>query len=108
LSFYYSNVAPQLPALNRGIWKNLEEYTRKLAKEYVSVPVVCGSVAIEDKHIGSIAVPDICWKIIYIKKSAIVQSFLFRNDIILRSELSSIEVSVDSIQNLSGMVFKIP
>jgi endonuclease G, mitochondrial len=28
-SFYYSNVAPQLPSLNRGIWKKLEEYTRK-------------------------------------------------------------------------------
>ena len=24
-SFYYSNVAPQLPSLNRGNWKNLEE-----------------------------------------------------------------------------------
>ena len=31
-SFYYSNVAPQLPSLNRGSWKRLEEYTRKLGK----------------------------------------------------------------------------
>ena len=38
-SFYYSNVAPQSPALNRGIWKKLEEYTRKLANEYDSVLV---------------------------------------------------------------------
>jgi endonuclease G, mitochondrial len=38
-SFYYSNVAPQLPSLNRGIWKKLEEYTRQLAKEYDSVLV---------------------------------------------------------------------
>jgi endonuclease G, mitochondrial len=38
-SFYYSNAAPQSPALNRGIWKRLEEFTRKLAKEYDSILV---------------------------------------------------------------------
>ena len=43
-SFYYSNVAPQLPALNRGIWKRLEEYTRSWQKKYDSVLVWCGSV----------------------------------------------------------------
>jgi endonuclease G len=38
-NFYYSNVAPQLPTLNRGSWKRLEGYTRMLAKEYDSVLV---------------------------------------------------------------------
>ena len=47
-SFYYSNVAPQLPSLNRGIWKKLEEYNRKLAKEYDSILVWCGAVTFED------------------------------------------------------------
>ena len=32
-SFYFSNICPQKPALNRGIWKELEEqsaYGRKI------------------------------------------------------------------------------
>ena len=29
-SFYLSNMCPQLPALNRGKWKELEEYMRSM------------------------------------------------------------------------------
>jgi len=28
-SFYFTNMAPQYPGLNRGQWKNLEEWTRE-------------------------------------------------------------------------------
>jgi endonuclease G len=104
-SFYYSNVAPQLPSLNRGIWKKLEEYTRKLTKEYDSVLVWCGSVTFEDKYIGKVAVPDYCWKIIYVKRTGVVKAYSFRNDIALRRTVSSFEVTLDSIQNLTGLVF---
>lgn len=32
-SFYFSNICPQKPALNRGIWKELEEQSRLWAKD---------------------------------------------------------------------------
>ena len=101
-SFFYSNVAPQVPALNRGNWKKLEDYTRKLVKDYDSVLVWCGSVTIEFKHIGRVTVPDYCWKIICIKRTAAVKAYSFRNEITLGRKLQSFEVSVDSIRNLSG------
>jgi endonuclease G, mitochondrial len=104
-SFYYSNVVPQLPSLNRGNWKKLEDYTRKLAKKYDSVLVWCGSVTIENRFIGRVAVPDYCWKIICIKKSGIIKAYSFRNDMTFKRELSSFEVSIDSIRNLSGFIF---
>ncbi|MGD1045355.1 MAG: DNA/RNA non-specific endonuclease [Bacteroidota bacterium] len=104
-SFYCSNVAPQLPALNRGIWKRLEEYTRKLAKEYDSILVWCGSVTFEDRCIGEVALPDYYWKILYIKKPSIVKAYSFRNDMTPERELHSFEVSIDSIRSLSGFVF---
>ena len=91
-SFYYSNVAPQLQALNRGSWKRLEDYTRKLVKDYDSVLVWCGSITLENSHIGRVAVPDYCWKIVYIKKSGIAKAYSFRNDLILGGELNSSEV----------------
>jgi len=71
-SFYFSKIAPQLPSLNRGVWKEFEEYTRKLAKKYDSLLVWCGSVSIENTFIGKVAVPYYYWNIIYIKKSGIV------------------------------------
>jgi endonuclease G len=104
-SFYYSNVAPQIPALNRGNWKRLEDYTRKLVKDYDSVLVWCGSVTIEFNHTGRVTVPDYCWKVLYIKKLNKVVSYSFRNDGLRLGVLHSYEVSLDSIQYLSKLHF---
>ena len=100
-SFYYSNVAPQVPALNRGNWKRLEDYTRKIVKDYDSVLVWCGSVTFEYRYIGRVAVPDYCWKVLYIKKLNKVVSYSFRNDGPRLGGLRSYEVSLDSIKHLS-------
>lgn len=43
-SFYYSNMSPQLPAFNRGIWKRLEEQVRTWAIDYDTLYVVTGPV----------------------------------------------------------------
>jgi endonuclease G len=104
-SFYYSNVTPQLPSLNRGIWKKLEEYTRKLAKKYDSILVWCGSVTFEDRYIGRIAVPDYCWKIIYFKELDKTEAYSFLNDDSLCGILNLYKVSLDAIQHLSKLTF---
>ena len=78
--FYFTNMAPQRPALNRVTWKNLEVYTRGLARTQ-TVYVTCGVmgslgylVGIERridkkthevvviKHPSSINIPAYCWK----------------------------------------------
>src|SRR5574344_960277 len=43
-SFYLSNMTPQAPAFNRGIWKELEEQVRTWAENFGRVYVVCGPV----------------------------------------------------------------
>lgn len=43
-SFYYSNMSPQLPGFNRGVWKRLEELLRFWAVTYDSIYVVTGPV----------------------------------------------------------------
>ncbi|MFN5333694.1 MAG: DNA/RNA non-specific endonuclease, partial [Bacteroidota bacterium] len=43
-SFYYSNMSPQVPSFNRGIWKKLEEQVRTWAIEYDTIYVVTGPV----------------------------------------------------------------
>ena len=78
---------------------------RKLAKEFDSVLVWCGSVTIEDIFIGRVAIPDYCWKVLYIKKLNKVVSYSFRNDSPRLEDLHSYEVSLDSIQHLSKLHF---
>jgi endonuclease G len=41
-TFLLSNMSPQMPEFNRGIWKKLEESVRSLANEYVEVYTICG------------------------------------------------------------------
>ena len=45
-TFLLSNMSPQVPAFNRGIWLKLENAVRKLAEkeEYVEVYTICGPV----------------------------------------------------------------
>ena len=42
--FYFSNIVPQRPECNRGIWKQLEENVRKIAKKTDTVKVFSGPV----------------------------------------------------------------
>ncbi len=104
-SFYYSNICPQTPSLNRGRWKWLEQYTRELAKTYDSVLVWCGAVTSSGKHIGKVNVPDYCWKIIFIKRLGTVEAYSFRNDNAHFETLNTYKVPLDSVQNLSGLKF---
>jgi endonuclease G len=41
-SFYFSNMSPQLPAFNRGIWKKMEEKVRDWALTYDTIFIVTG------------------------------------------------------------------
>lgn len=104
-SFYYSNMTPQTPSLNRGRWKSLEEYIRSKAEEYDSTLVWCGSVSSGNIMIGKVAVPEYCWKIVYIKELNVVEAYSFENNVSKSEPLTSYKVSVDSIQHLSGFKF---
>lgn len=43
-TFYFSNMSPQLPGFNRGIWKELEEKTRDQAMQDHEIYVVTGPI----------------------------------------------------------------
>jgi endonuclease G len=55
-TFLLSNMAPQTPALNRQIWRVLEEEVRQLASKASSIWVFTGSLFLDD--LGSIIDPD--------------------------------------------------
>ena len=61
-----SNMMPQVPELNRGVWGDLEEYCRELVQQGKDLYIVAGPVgnhgAIGKKE--KIAVPAKNWKVI--------------------------------------------
>src|SRR5664280_2065883 len=67
-TFYLSNMSPQVPAFNRGIWKSLETLVREWAEEDYSIYIVTGGILSESKGtIGpdKVNVPLRFYKIIY-------------------------------------------
>ena len=105
--FHYSNMCPQTPRLNRGIWKKLETYTRKLTAKDDSVLVWCGSVVKSGRTIGpdNVAVPDYCWKILFIKHGRDTLAYVFPNTTTVSGTLTEFRVSIDSVEHLSGVKF---
>lgn len=66
-SFFLTNMSPQEPAFNRGIWRRLEEKVRQWAVEEDSLYVVTGPVLnVVRGHIGEnrVGVPDAYFKVI--------------------------------------------
>lgn len=47
-SFFYSNMSPQVPGFNRGIWKKLEDQVRKWVNDSTALYVVTGPILTEN------------------------------------------------------------
>ena len=108
-TFYMSNMSPQNPSFNRGIWETLESRVRTWANEKNGVYVVTGPIL---KNIcgtiknGTISVPCSYYKIVFkdngTEKIAIA---LILNNQGSSSSLKSFATSIDNIEALTGIDF---
>ena len=111
-SFYLSNMMPQNPGNNRGIWKYLEEQTRAIATKYKDVYVITGTVY--DKTvvptIGNVSVPNQIYKIVIDAKTGRTLAYMFPNIKLEVSDIDKYAVTVADIEQLTGIDFspKIP
>jgi endonuclease G, mitochondrial len=106
-SFYMSNMSPQDPSFNRGIWRRLEETIREWGKNSEIFISTAGVLNIE--NLGSIGgnkvtIPSKYYKVIYSPKNNSMIGFLLSNKG-SSSELKSFVVSVDSIESITGIDF---
>lgn len=108
-SFYFSNMCPQHPQLNRRGWKNLEEKIRDWAIADSAIIIICGPiVAKQPKTIGKnkVVVPQQFFKVIlspFVKPMRAI-GFLFNNKQAVEP-LSTYVVTIDSIERLTNMDF---
>lgn len=108
-SFYYSNMSPQWPAFNRGIWKKLEELVRSWASEYDAIYIVTGPVLTDGlKTIGpdQVSVPNYFYKVILDYEDPDIKGIGFIIPNAASNEpLQDFAVTIDSVENFTGIDF---
>ncbi len=108
-SFFYSNMSPQLPRFNRGIWKKLEMQVRNWAVEYDSLYVVTGPIF--DSVMPTIgphrvAVPKAYYKALLQKRNGewFGIGFVLPNAS-LKGGITRFATSIDKVEEFTGIDF---
>ncbi len=110
-SFYMSNMSPQHPSFNRGIWKKLEELTRSWAVEKSILYIATGPVlenGLSTIGTNGVSIPRYYYKAIMDYDESICKfttiAFLLPNQ---KSQMSldSFTISIDSLEGITGMDF---
>ncbi len=108
-SFYYTNMSPQIPEFNRGVWKKIEETVRKWALAYDTVYVVTGCVLHAGlPYIGnSVSVPEYFYKLVLVYKQDRKQAIVFyiRNEKSETTSFHSYLIPVNGLEEKLGMDF---
>lgn len=108
-SFLMSNMSPQQPAFNRGIWRRLEQQVREWAVEKDSLYVITGPVLNDvDTLIGDneVGVPDFYFKVLadLSPPDHSFIAFLLPNTG-LTGDLLRFAITVDSLEAFTGYDF---
>lgn len=109
-SFYMSNMSPQRPGFNRGIWRRLEEKVRSWVLEReCDCYVVTGSILFNglEKIPGTdISIPDYYYKIVIDTnpESFNVLAFLMYNEY-SDENFDTFAVSINDIEEMTGVDF---
>lgn len=107
-SFYMSNMSPQIPTFNRGIWNKLEGIVREWAKTEDTLAIATGPVFKDNLGVigeNKVTIPGYYYKVILDPTGKMKMiAILLKNS----KEPQNIEqgiVSVDSIEHLTGIDF---
>ncbi len=109
-SFYLSNICPQAPELNRGLWKDLEELIRLWAKDHETLMIATGPVITDEmKRMGKnrVGVPTAFFKVIGCVSDNEYQAiaFLFENRDYGNTSLKSVAITVDRLEKMVDIDF---
>ena len=109
-SFFMSNMAPQEPGFNKGIWRELEELNRDWAKRFKHLYVVTGPVLSGRTKFwigdNQVAVPEAFYRVILDirepEKKGI--AFVIPNQV-TEERLESFATSIDAVEEMTGIDF---
>ena len=108
-SFYYSNMSPQVPSFNRGIWEDGEELQRSWAVENKAIYIVVGPVltkGLPTIGVNKVAIPQYYFKVILDYTSPGIKGIgLIIPNGDNGKPLKNYFVSIDSVEKFTGIDF---
>ena len=105
---YLSNIAPQASALNRGAWKELEDYVRDQVRRHGEVYVITGTAyhqrmaqlpGADERH----TVPSGFWKVITVKGRT--EAYFFEQGAQLEMDVGMSKIGLFDLEWLTGLDF---
>lgn len=106
-SFYLSNMSPQNPSFNRGIWETLESIVRNIAKSEKEIYLVTGPIFKNNKGtigINEVTVPGYYYKVIYSPSNQKMIGFVLPNEKGTK-DITNYAIIIDSIESYTGIDF---
>ena len=116
-TFLMTNMIPQLPANNQGVWANLESYSRTLVSQGNELYIISGGHGLQYFIAnGHVAVPAQTWKVIIVlpvgsndvsrvTTSTRTIAVVMPNSGAIGSDWRAYRVSVDQIEAITGFDF---
>ena len=109
-SFYLSNICPQAPGLNRGVWNDLEAQCRMWAKDNGSLYIITGPIFGDDmKRLGKnrVAIPAGFYKVLCFYTGSQYKGigFLFENRDYNEKFSKAMAVPIDKVEKATGIDF---
>lgn len=100
VTFFMSNMVPQTPDNNRGVWANFETYCRTLASAGNEVLIISGTSGFAGSTIASgVAIPAHTWKIVVVVPLGPGTAI----DRIVAAGASAIRVIAIKVPNIAGI-----
>lgn len=111
-SFYMSNMSPQLPALNRGTWKNLESAERAWVYQTKHAHTIyAGNIfSTTTKVIGpdKVFVPTDLYKIVTDNVTKKSYAYIMPNKTDIDADFNKYQVTIADVEKITGIIFPVP
>lgn len=108
-SFFFSNMTPQVPGFNRGIWKKLEDQVRNWVNDTTDLVVITGPILHDGlPTIGpnKVSIPEYNYKVLLRRTNNKYDGIAFVLPNASSSlPLSNFAITIDSLQQLSQIDF---
>ena len=106
-TFYMTNISPQNPRFNRGIWRALESKIRWWIHDYGKAYIVTAPVLEEnlDSLDTGVSVPKFFYKIVFFPETNVMKAYLIPNKDVSYEPLDNFLITVDEIEDLTGFDF---
>ena len=108
-TFYMTNMTPQNPGFNSGVWNSLEAHIRKEVEHLGPALIITAPVLMETESYpmirSEVSIPDEFYKIAYFYKNQSMQAYLIPNTHAQGKSFRTFSVSVRDIEDLTGIDF---